>query len=44
MTGKLIDIVEDIGKGLNAEQLAPKPADKGEEKDGTQRTSAGKNA
>jgi hypothetical protein len=44
MQGKMIDIVEDIGKGLNTEQLAPKPATKGEEKDGTERTSTGKNA
>lgn len=31
MEGRLVDLVEDIGLGIREEQLAPKPADKGEQ-------------
>jgi phenylalanyl-tRNA synthetase beta subunit len=40
MQEKMVDIIEDIGKGINIEQLAPKPM-KGERND--ERTAATKN-
>ena len=42
----MIDIVEDIGKGINMEQLAPKPTTKEDKNNdnGTKRTSTRENA
>lgn len=31
MAGKFVDIIEDLDKGINTEQLAPKPTNKEEE-------------
>ncbi len=42
MDGKMIDIIEDIGRGLNTEQLAQKPSGKGDEKDERNQSAAGK--
>ena len=36
MQGKMVDIIEDIGKGLNNEQLAPKPTKEGNNNDGSE--------
>jgi hypothetical protein len=33
MQGKMIDIIEDMEKGINTEQLAPKPAEKEDNND-----------
>lgn len=44
MEGRMVDLIEDIGKGITSEQLAPKPA-KGDNKDDRDNgASAGKNA
>lgn len=47
MTGRVIDIIEDMDKGLNMEQLVQKPTTKGDEStdgDNNRDTSTGKNA
>lgn len=37
MPKKMVDIIEDLDKGLNMEQLAQKPIEEGEKENGTVR-------
>lgn len=39
MEGRMVDLIEDIGKGITTEQLAPKPKEEDKQDDTSERTS-----